>query len=202
MQPQRRVLRRIDTGPFVRPLGGAPEFAGLRLSQRPVVPLRRVLTIVEVRTPRQEWFIRVHPEAGYTLNVLVLEEKQIKAPPLLHLVPPSLGEHLGGFAKRKRLCTAINRQGGVFLWPLPLPPVGRKPIARVRSAHQAARLAMRSWLRVKWSGGRWEVEVATDDLPGPEWPEEDLGSILGLAFGTRVIGSPDDAVVRRIRGKR
>ncbi len=101
------------------------------------------------------------------------------------------------------LFTAINRQGGVFLWPANLPGTDGKLDDWSRSALEAANPRPRAWVRVvaDMSLGAYQVFEAGEDLPNPTWPETPFGELLRIGFRDRLVDSLDHAVLRKLRGE-
>jgi hypothetical protein len=102
----------------------------------------------------------------------------------------------------KKLYTAINRQGTVFLWPIRLPNKNGHIDTWSKSAHAAAKLATTHWTRVRanTSSKRYETFVATGKIPEPNWPEITMENVLEAAFCERYIDSLDHVVIRRLKG--
>ena len=74
---------------------------------------------------------------------------------------------------------------------------------QLRSAAEAAELAMKRWLRLtaNMSLGAYEVFEATGDLPEPEWPDLPFPEILKIAFRDHVVDRADHPLVQRLRGQ-
>jgi hypothetical protein len=49
--------------------------------------------------------------------------------------------------------------------------------------------------------GAYDVHEATATIPEPEWPDTTFQEILRVAFKDRFISSPNDPVLRRLRGE-
>jgi hypothetical protein len=71
-----------------------------------------------------------------------------------------------------------------------------------RSAHEAAALARKSWVRVSSNKnlGAYEIHVAASAMADPEWPEHSFRDLLSIGFRDRLIDRPDHAVIRQLRG--
>jgi hypothetical protein len=113
----------------------------------------------------------------------------------LYLVVPALWSSQAGestFGPRK-LVSAINRQGVLFLWPLRTPdPDGKRADEWSRSAQETVELARTSWVRVaaNMSLGAYEPSRATGSIPEPEWPAlplRDAGRLPGKAFAIGMV---------------
>ena len=102
----------------------------------------------------------------------------------------------------KTVYTAINRQGVVFLWPVRLPDADGKQMEWHRSAHEAAGVGTKSWIRVSanMSLGAYEIIVAEAITAEPQFPEVSFQDLIRIAFRERLITSLDHPVVKRLRG--
>ena len=120
----------------------------------------------------------------------------------LNDVTPQMATELPGEFKPAALCTSINRQGVLFLWPVKLPGPDGRHNEWHRSAAEAAERAMRKWVRVtaNVSLGAYEIFEATGDLPEPTWPDLTFEEILKIAFRNLIVDRPDHPVVQRLRG--
>jgi len=176
--------------------------ARLRLSQEggAEVGVRKALLTVPIRKPNRQWFVRVHPDEAYRLQVALLELKEERES---YLVQPDLCPELPGEVSPMLLVTAINRQGVVFLWPIRMPDLNGRIDAWSQSAMGACELAMNRWVRVasNMSLGAYDVYEATGELAEPAWPEVEFKELLRIGFGDRFITSLDHPVIRRLRGE-
>lgn len=176
--------------------------SNLRLSQNfgAVVGVKKKHTIIQVRKPGKQEFIRVNPDPEYCLGTAVLEFKEESE---VYLVEPSLWDGLPGELVPKILYVTVNRQGVPRLWPIRLPDEDGKLDDWNRSALEAAEIAKERWVRVSSnrSAGMYEAHVATGDLPEPDWPDLTLTEILEIAFKGRFIEDWDHAALKRLRGE-
>lgn len=179
-----------------------PSVDGLRLTQDFAASLgvKKALLTVPVRKPSPQDFIRVHPDATYRLETMVLEVKEDRE---VYLVAPELWGDLAGELSPRVLYTTINRQGVISLWPVRLPGADGRIDNWSASSLQAAAKAQTAWIRVasNMSLGAYEVFEATGEIPEPEWPSEPFETLLQVAFRDRYIQSIDHPVVRRLRGR-
>src|ERR1700719_4642970 len=100
--------------------------AVLRISQDFIglAGVEKVLSVVPVRRPKRQEFVRVHPGEDYRLVTAVVEDDEERG---TYLVAPHLREELGAEVLLVTLFTAITRQGVLFLWPCKIPGAdGRK----------------------------------------------------------------------------
>lgn len=174
----------------------------LRLSQNfaETVGVKKKIITVPVRKPDRQWFVRVHPDESMRLETAVLEVKEDRE---TYLVDPSLWSELPAEIRPEVLFTAINRQGVVFLWLIPLPGEDGRHNPWHRCALEAAQLATKQWVRVSanMSLGAYDVFEATGNLPEPEWPDIGFKELLEIAFRDNFIQSLEHPVIRSLRGE-
>jgi hypothetical protein len=101
------------------------------------------------------------------------------------------------------LTTCINRQGNLFLWPVPLPSGDGREIAWHTTAREAAALAEKVWIRLvaNTNAAAYDIYEASALIPEPEWPDHNLQELLRVAFGNgRLIDSLEHPLVKQLRG--
>jgi hypothetical protein len=147
-----------------------------------LVGVKKLLTVVPVRKPNRQSFVRVHSDPLYRLDVALLELKEERE---IYLVEPQLLPELPGEAAPYTLFTTITRQGDLSLWPVRLPDASGRSNSWSMSALEAAKQAIEQWIRVvaNLAIGGYEVYVATGNFPEPEWPKMSFQDLLKIAFG-------------------
>ena len=164
--------------------------------------VKKHITSVPVRKPTKEEWFRVHPGQEYTLDTLVLRLKDCNE---TYLIAPALHAELATEATvgAYRLFTAINRQGGLFLWNAKLPSPDGRQDRWSESALEAAEAAKEKWVRMQADIGLGAYVFYTPlvELPPPEWPDMTFQHVLKLAFRASLIDSLDHLVLRRLRGE-
>jgi hypothetical protein len=161
---------------------------------------KKLLTVIPVKRPHRQNFIRVHPSEEYRLLAAVLELHEDRETFLvLPQFTPSLGE---GEYYVATLFLYVSRQGVPGIWPAKMPDPDGRQNAWHTSALDAAQRAMKSWLRLvpNMTLGAYEVVQATDKLGEPQWPEQPLGELLKIAFKDRIIDRPDHLIIQKLRG--
>ena len=80
--------------------------------------VRKQLTMVRVRKPRRQEWVRVHPDPAYHAKVatIVLKEDE-NSKEEIYLVAPRVAEDMADEITLTTLYLAMNRQGDVFIWP-------------------------------------------------------------------------------------
>ena len=167
----------------------------------PTVQMVPVITVVPVRKPNRQEFIRVHPGDAFQQNVALLELKEDKES---YLVAGNMLPVLTGEFRPVRLHLGISRLGNTpFVWPVALPSPDGKTNTWNQSAMVAADEAMKAWVRVRSNlmQGMYEVTRAEGYADEPTWPEKNFHELLSIAFRGKTIESPDHPVVRRLQGR-
>jgi len=162
--------------------------------------VKKLFTTVPARKPSPQDFVRVHPSPDYRENFAMIDLKDDRED---YLVRPELLPDLAGEVVYKTIFTAINRQGVVFLWPIRLPAPDDRKSDWLRSAREAAEMAMGQWIRLKanMSLGAYEITMAEGVMAEPVWPELSYNELLRIAYRDRMIDTLDHAVVKRLRGQ-
>lgn len=166
--------------------------------------VKKVRTNLKVRTPAKEWFVRTHSDPNYWMEVWGVEMKETRE---FYVALPALTAELRerGIGKLIHLALAVNRQGEPFFWPLRIhnPEDKRKPDSWLTSATEAAGMAKKDWVRVvaNMPEQQYDIFKAMGDLPGPEFPQDSMESLLRLAFKGSLIDSLDHPVIREFEGR-
>jgi hypothetical protein len=162
--------------------------------------VKKLLTTVPARRPSPQDFVRVHSSPDYRENFAMIDLKDDRED---YLVRPEIRSDLEGEVVYKTIFTAINRQSVVFLWPIRLPAPDDRKSDWLRSAREAAEMAMGQWIRLKAnrSLGAYEITVAESVMAEPVWPELSFNELLRIAYRDRMIATLDHAVVKRLRGQ-
>jgi hypothetical protein len=174
----------------------------LRLSQNFAgsVGVKKRTTVVQVRKPGKQEFIRVHPSRDYCVETAILEFKEEGE---TYLVDPSIWNDLPGELIPKIIYTTINRQGVVRLWPIRLPDEEGKLDDWNQSALESADIAKTAWIRVSSnrSAGMYETFEASGNLSEPQWPDLTFTEILKIAFKDKYIDRWDHPALIKLRGE-
>lgn len=193
-------------GPPATTTGGPESFksdlTSARLTQDfgTMAGVKKHLITVPVGKPNRQVFFRVHGDEEYHMPAAVLELKEERES---YLLSPQVYQSMPGDWVPRELVTAINRQGVVFIWPVPMPGEDGRTNPWHESAREAAALAQDKWIRMaaNMSLGAYEIFEALNELPDPVWPEEDFEALLRIAYKGRYITDIDHAVLRRLRGE-
>lgn len=161
--------------------------------------VKKLLRTIPVRKPNPQDFVRVHPDPEYRGNFWAVDLKDDRE---TFLVRPEIAPELAGELVTRTIYTAINRQGVLFLWPVPVATADGKQLEWWRSMREAAELSMSRWLRVKadMSLGAYQMYEAEGVMADPEWPAVPFQELLRIAFRDRMIATTDHPVIDRLRG--
>lgn len=163
--------------------------------------VRKVITTIPVRKPGKQSFVRCHPSPDYRAECGLLTLEGDDRP---YIVDPRVAHLVGSELKTVQLRLAIDRQGNLMLWPVPLPPVDGPENPWNLSHRQIVDLAEDKWVRMTSNRGigAYDAVEATGDIPDPVWPELTLGEIFEIAFGTaHVIDDKDHPALCQLRGE-
>jgi len=161
--------------------------------------VKKMILRVPVKRPNKAEFFRVHPGQDFRRSFLILELKEDNE---TFLLTPQMGSALPGLSRAVMIYTAIDRQGNVFLIPVPLPNEDGVRNSWHESLAQAVAEAEIHWIRIvanKFVGG-YDVMVAQAPLPEPDWPEMTMEELLKIAFRGKIINSLDHPVVQKLLG--
>ena len=162
--------------------------------------VKKVLNNVPVGKPKKAQFFRIHPSPDMTFNTMLLEQKDTRES---YLVMPDAASQISELVKPVQLFLGIDRQGNLFLVPIPLPAEDGNRNPWHESLAQAVELAKSKWLRIaaNMSGGAYDVFEAQADLPEPEWPEYGMDKYIEVAFRGKIIKDMEHPVIQSLLGK-
>lgn len=163
--------------------------------------VRKALTHVPVRKPTKQAFVRTCPDPSYRLECGLLRLEGEDQP---YIVDPDVAHLVGSEMKPVQLRLTIDRQGNIFLWPVPLPPTDGAENSWNQSQRQIADRAEAVWVRMMSNRqvGAYDLFEATGEIPDPIWPEVTWAEILELAFkGGNVIDDVDHPALKKLRGE-
>ncbi len=164
--------------------------------------VKKILGTVPVRRPGPQDFFRVRPEREFRFEFHCIELRDDNE---IYIVDQSMVRDLASEITLRTFYTVMTRQGVLTLWPAKTPnPDGGLGYEWQISAMRAAEMAMKQWVRIRGNRnlGAYEITVAADNLPEPEWPDYSFNQICEIAFRDKpIIKSFDHEVVKRLRGQ-
>jgi len=177
-------------------------FEALRLPQNfdGLAGVRKVITVISIRKPHRQEFIRVRDGDEWIFPTFILEENGTRE---LYIVDVPIRELIPNELKPVMLYVGINREGVVFLIPAPIPNPDRRANQWHSSFLDAIGIAKKQWVRIasNMDANAYECYVAEGVLTEPTYPENlDMRKLLKLAFKDRFIDSPEHPAIKRIRG--
>jgi hypothetical protein len=158
-----------------------------------------VEVVMAIRKPKPKEFFKVCPdrEMSITLTTYVRKvdgsfEEEFWS--VLPKVEGFLAEMEEGRSVQLLLCQ--TDKGINFFWPLPITDGSDRPFAT--SARACARLALTTWIRIKWrkADATYHPHEKKNQSQEAIWPTDSLNVLLKRAFGTRIIDSIEHKVIQ------
>ncbi len=162
--------------------------------------VKKALLHLSVRKPTRQEYFRAHPSTEYRLNIAILELKEDRE---TYVVVPEIAAAFPGETRAVDLRLCCNRSGTPFLWPVPLPTSDGRENPWHKTSREIATRAETAWVRMaaNMGGGYYDVFIAPPGLSEPNWPTDDLPTLLRLAFsGGRLIDNTNHPVLNRLQG--
>ena len=181
---------------------GKTDFSKFRISANssglPVA--QKILMHVPVGKPSKQRYVRVHSDNKYRLECATLKLEEDEKP---FLISPNIASAVAQDIKLVTLQLSIDRQGNVFLWPVPPVPEDGNDNSWNQSQREIAVMAEKNWVRLSSNRqtGSYEAMVAKGEIPEPPWPDLTFEDILEIAFGkTHIIDNRDHPALRKLWG--
>ncbi len=191
-----------EQSPSTAYVAKAQSFARFKLAQNydEVAGTSKVLVHVAVGKPSPQTWFRVHPDEAFRMAVAVLT---LKDEGETYIVSPDLAMDHPTEITPVLLVTYVTRQGVIGIWPLRQPRSDGRTDGWMRSASDAAQIAMTRWVRLQANraAGAYDVRVTKADLADPEWPDANFEKLLELGFEDHIIEDMSHPVLRRLRGE-
>ncbi len=160
---------------------------------------KQVVTEIRTKRPHKQDWVRTHPEMVMETTLFKLEETGD-----FYLVAPDMryNAELTDSVKPFRLQLAVTARGVPFMWPAVIPEDGGLGASWHRSGLAAQHQAETVWTRMQAnkSASMYDIHEAKSNPNAPKWPEGDMGDFLELAFGDRVIDTPDHVIIKMLAG--
>ncbi len=159
---------------------------------------KKAIVTVPVRKPDKKWFIRVHPNPDWQVELALMEEGRDQ-----YIVTPAVYDEVADVTKPSLVYTAITSTGNVFFWPVNLPREDDLQNSWTESAQRAASRAKEHWIRVSpnWTFKSYDLFEAQGRIVPPVWPEMGFAGLFKIAFAGRIIDNRDHPVMKRLRGE-
>jgi hypothetical protein len=155
------------------------------------------LSRIPVKKPPRDWWVQAHPEIACEPGLY--EDKTDRE---FYLVDPELYPLFGNKVVDRVLFLCVNSQGLVFWWPVNAGGNGRYNSWN-DSALEAVQAARKGWIRIEsnMSLGAYDIFLPSGTIPDPEWPQEDMNTLLEKAFKGKIIDNPDHPIVKILEGR-
>jgi hypothetical protein len=164
------------------------------------VGAEKLLNSMVVRKPSDQEWVRVHSDPAKHLPLVLFLDELDRS----HYIVAQ--EIAGGIISNvvvKTLYLTINRQNVPFFWPVKMPDSSGRLDSWNESAHRAAKVGVKQWIRIqssKMSRG-YEVYTMRAAVEEPAWPTLELSKLLELAFEGRIIRAHDHPILKSLRGE-
>lgn len=154
---------------------------------------------VPVRRPDPQSWIWIPSDPNMRATVPILEVKQSRES---YLVKPEVAMSLEGEVTNRLIVAYQDREGGLFLWAVPLGDSRGNRNSWVISALRIVHECSDRWIQIKarMNSGSYQPIPAPVEKPAPTWPAGGLRFLVNRAFKNKVISSVDDPVVRKLKG--
>jgi hypothetical protein len=183
---------------------GEMNLAQFRLGQNFVdlAPVAKLITVIPIRKPSKEAFVRAYPHEDQWFPAALIELKETNE---TYLVGRELWTELQTEPTfvTKLLVPAITRQGALILWPIRLPGSDGRLDDWNASALEIARIAKTAWVRLaaNRSLGAYDAFQASSNYSEPVWPKLSVEQMVSIGFKDRAILSLDHSVIKGLRGE-
>ena len=182
------------------------DLKALREPQSLVQVRKRRLSVPARKKPNRLDFVRTHPDPEYrvTLPIFRPGKSDSGGDEEMYFVHATVLGEMMSECRMHTIFTAVNLQGNVFLWCVPLPlDDGKEPNTWLMTNRAAAELAMNRWVRVASDVGAGAYSVIEYEGPPiePVWPQEPFLDLLKLAFKNRIIDHPEHPMILRLSGR-
>ena len=160
----------------------------------------KVLLRVPVSKPSKQQYVRVCSDENYHFECAILKLEDDDRP---YLISHNIASAVAQDIKQVILKLGIDRQGNIFLWPIPPTPEDASENTWNQSQRQVAEMAETSWIRLTSNRalGCYEPMVAQGEIPEPTWPDHTLEEILEIAFGsTHLIADREHPALLKLWG--
>lgn len=190
---------KLDIDSLHKPKPNPFDPESLRLSEDETgdIDVEPLLTVVEVRKPKRDEFVRVHPDQHAVMPIIEVDRE-------VYLVDPSMRDELAGEWTPADVRVAVNCDGTPFLWPVKQPKAGDRQTGWHASGKAVVAAAETDWVRAKanMSKGAYDAQKAKGQLEAPAFPDKSFTELLEAGFGDgKLINSVDHPVVKRLRGE-
>jgi hypothetical protein len=181
----------------------APENLRLDQSYAETAGVQRLLTTIPIKRPGRHTFFRTRPGPEWRDSFPIIELKDEQEE---YLVARPMQAELSTESVIKQVRLGVTRQGNLFFLPLRFPGPDGRDMGWWSSLREHADRAETTWVRVVSNReiGAYDVLVARDTLPDPNWEEVTQGlsfyELLKIAFKKYLIETVDHPVVKRLRG--
>jgi hypothetical protein len=179
-------------------LGIFANLSALEVTPSTQIAAREILSVVPVRKPKNNEFVRVNPAAS--LTTIVFEDKDANE---TYFVDPAIRSMMIAGAAIKMLTLAVNQAGAIFIWPVPVDDQSSRANKWNESARAGYQQAKTNWVKLVGdrAAGLYRIYLAEGELPPPRWPNKSFEELLAIAFSNRRIDREDHPILREMYGR-
>ena len=172
----------------------------LRLTQDfDELPVEQALVHVPIGKPAKSSFFRVHPDAEYTFDTLILERKETNE---IYLIAPAISQLIPGLTRAVRLHLAVDRQGNPRLIPLPLPGADGRSNPWHLSLQNILQLGRQHWIRIQANMTANSYDAFKAPLQdAPIWPNKTMLELVEIAARGKIIDNENHPMIRELLGE-
>lgn len=172
----------------------------LRLTQDfDELPVEQALVHVPIGKPAKSSFFRVHPDAEYTFDTLILERKETNE---TYLITPAISQLIPGLTRAVRLHLAVDRQGNPRLIPLPLPGADGRSNPWHLSLQNILQLGRQHWIRIQANMTANSYDAFKAPLQdAPIWPNKTMLELVEIAARGKIIDNENHPMIRELLGE-
>ena len=175
------------------------DLKALEISPRDQIGAREILSVIAVRRPKNNEFIRVPLLPQYSLTTAIFEDKDENE---TYFIAPAIRPLVISGAVTKMLTLTVNQLGHTFIWPVPCDEGQSRKSTWNESARAGYHRAKTIWVKLvsDRAAFMYRLYEAEGQLPEPRWPTTPFGQLLSLAFRNRIIDTEDHPILKAQRG--
>jgi hypothetical protein len=196
-------------GEVLTPEADIPEAANIQFLPEDVLPAidsippidtdfssvvgERLITSIPLEKPRQDWFIRVHPDLQFPAYALV-DKSSVRDKVFL----PS-STVVKGIPQEYLVIVLVRlfmtRQQSLLAWPLRLPMMNNPANTMYESILEIAKLAEKEWVQIRWGGNGYRLYQPRKPFADPAWPSLTQEKFKQLVLKDALIGTLEHPAV-------
>jgi hypothetical protein len=176
------------------------DLKSIAISPQDLIGGQRIRSVIPVRRPKSNEFVRAHPDPDHYAITLFLYDVEGDA---TYYVQREMVNFFTNGVVAKLITVAVNQWGNAFLWPVPNSDAKTMRNAFNCSHRRAYHESKTKWIKMFREDGAdlYTIVEAIGKLPEPEWPNEPFDQLLEIGFRGKVVNRPDHDVILGQAGK-